>query len=161
MKPLTARLDDGHSSITVANHELITIIRLVAKSYTHLWKFFTNRLYLVIHAYKIFFSEKDYCRNQTLLSYRTEGGEAGEPLVYGQPYGGVPYGRFSDRSIFSYFTKFFVVFWLQEIFSTKKFWEKKTENFDEKNFREKNLRKKFKMENQRKKLESRNFFKKK
>jgi len=38
--------------------------------------------------------------------------------------------------------------------------KKKTENFDEKNFGEKNLRKKFKMENQRKKLESRKFFEK-
>jgi hypothetical protein len=33
-----------------------------------------------------------------------------EPLVYGQPYGGVPCGRFSDRSFFFYFSKFFVVF---------------------------------------------------
>ena len=31
MRPLTARLEDGYYSITVANHRLITIIRFVAK----------------------------------------------------------------------------------------------------------------------------------
>ena len=46
-------------------------------------------------------------------------------LFYGQPYGGAPYGRFSDRSFFSFFSKFFVVFWFQEFFSRKNFWEKK------------------------------------
>ena len=35
MRPLTARLEDGYCSITVANHWLITIIRFVAKSYTY------------------------------------------------------------------------------------------------------------------------------
>jgi hypothetical protein len=35
MRPLTARLEDGYYSITVANHRLITVIRFVAKSYTH------------------------------------------------------------------------------------------------------------------------------
>ena len=34
-RPLTARLNDGYCSITVANHRLIIIIRFVAKSYTH------------------------------------------------------------------------------------------------------------------------------
>ena len=45
-------------------------------------------------------------------------------LVYGRPYGGVPYGRFSDRSFFSYFSKFFVVFLFQE-----KNFEKKNSKF--------------------------------
>ena len=36
MRPLTARLEDGYCSITIANHQLITVIRFVAKSYTHL-----------------------------------------------------------------------------------------------------------------------------
>ena len=45
-------------------------------------------------------------------------------LIYGQPYGTPPYGRFSDHSVFSYFSKFFVVFWFQEIFSKKNFREK-------------------------------------
>ena len=56
MRPLTARLEDGYCSITVANHRLITIIRLVVKSYTHPWKDFTNKLRLVLYACKIFFS---------------------------------------------------------------------------------------------------------
>ena len=34
MRPLTARLEDGYCSITVANHQLITTIRFVSKSYT-------------------------------------------------------------------------------------------------------------------------------
>ena len=40
---------------TVANCELIRIIRFVAKSYVHLWKNFANKLHLVLHAYKILF----------------------------------------------------------------------------------------------------------
>ena len=35
MRPLTARLDDSYCSIAVADYELITVIRFVAKSYTH------------------------------------------------------------------------------------------------------------------------------
>jgi len=35
MRPLTARLEDGYCNITIANHRLITVIRFVAKSYTH------------------------------------------------------------------------------------------------------------------------------
>ena len=35
MRPLTARLEAGYCSITVVNHRLITVIRFVAKSYTH------------------------------------------------------------------------------------------------------------------------------
>ena len=31
-------------------------------------------------------------------------------LIYSQQYGGVPYSRFSDRSFFFLFSKFFVVF---------------------------------------------------
>ena len=51
MSPLTARLEDDYYNITVANHRLITVIRFVAKSYTHPWIFFANRLHLVHHAY--------------------------------------------------------------------------------------------------------------
>ena len=56
MRPLTARLEDDHCSITVANHRLIIIIRFVVKSYTHLWKDFENKIRLVLHACKIIFS---------------------------------------------------------------------------------------------------------
>ena len=35
MSTLTARLEDGYCSITIANHRLITVIRFVAKNYTH------------------------------------------------------------------------------------------------------------------------------
>ena len=41
--------------VTVANHRLITVIRFVTKSYTHLQKSFTNKLRLVLHACEIFF----------------------------------------------------------------------------------------------------------
>jgi len=59
MRPLTARLEDGYCRITVANHRLITVIRFVAKSYTHPYKDFANRLHLVhlvLHACQILFS---------------------------------------------------------------------------------------------------------
>ena len=35
MRHLTARLEDGYCSITIANYRLITIIRFVVKNYTH------------------------------------------------------------------------------------------------------------------------------
>jgi hypothetical protein len=35
---------------TVANYWLINLIRFVMQSYTHLWKSFANRFYLVLHA---------------------------------------------------------------------------------------------------------------
>ena len=35
MRLLTARLEDSYYSITVVNHGLITVIRFVAKNYTH------------------------------------------------------------------------------------------------------------------------------
>ena len=35
MKPLTARLEDDYCSVSVANHQLIIVIRFIAKSYTH------------------------------------------------------------------------------------------------------------------------------
>ena len=35
MRPLTARLENSCCSITVVNHQLIIVIRFVAKSYTH------------------------------------------------------------------------------------------------------------------------------
>jgi len=36
-------------------------------------------------------------------------------LVYGQPYGRAPYGRFSDSDFFSVFRNFFIVFWGEKI----------------------------------------------
>ena len=53
MRSLTARLEDDYCSINVANDELIGIIRFrfVAQSYTLLSKSFTNKLYLILHAY--------------------------------------------------------------------------------------------------------------
>ena len=57
MRSLTAWLEDDYCSITVVNHRLITVIRFVAKNYIHPWKGFANRLYLVLHAYEILFSE--------------------------------------------------------------------------------------------------------
>ena len=57
MRPLTARLEDGYCSITVANRLLMTVIIFVVKSYTHSWKDFANKLRLVLHTYDIFFSE--------------------------------------------------------------------------------------------------------
>ena len=56
MRSLTARLENGYCSITVANPQLITVIRFVSKSYTHPWKNFANKFRLVLHACEIFFS---------------------------------------------------------------------------------------------------------
>ena len=67
MRPLTAWLEDGYCSITVANHQLITVIRFVSKSYTHPWKGFTNRLHLVLHGCEILFS-KNLHENFTVVS---------------------------------------------------------------------------------------------
>ena len=53
MRILTAWLEDGYCSNTVANNQLINVIRFVSKSYTHPWKDFANRLHLVLHAYEI------------------------------------------------------------------------------------------------------------
>ena len=50
MKHLTARLEDGYCSITIANHRLITVIRFVVKNYTHPRRGFANKLYLVLRA---------------------------------------------------------------------------------------------------------------
>ena len=36
--------------VTVANHRLIIVIWFIAKSYTHPWRDFANRLHLVLHA---------------------------------------------------------------------------------------------------------------
>ena len=51
-------LEDGYCSIcsiTVANHQLITVIKFVVKSYTH--SYFANRLHLVLHACEILLLE--------------------------------------------------------------------------------------------------------
>ena len=57
MRLLTAWLEDCYCSITVANHQLITIIRFISKSYTHPWIGFANKLRLVLHACKILYSK--------------------------------------------------------------------------------------------------------
>ena len=79
MRYLTARLEDGYCSITVANHQLITIIRFVAKNYTHLWKDFANRLHLAYHPCEILFVALDSAGNQTTCTHvevaRTEPGQ--------------------------------------------------------------------------------------
>ena len=43
-----------YCSITVVNHDGTWLIRLVSKSYTHLWKNFTNEIRLVLHPWKKF-----------------------------------------------------------------------------------------------------------
>ena len=55
MRPLTVWLDDVYYSSTVANRELIRIIRFITKNYVHLWKKFINKLYLIFYTYKISF----------------------------------------------------------------------------------------------------------
>jgi len=65
MRPLIARLENGYCSITVVNHQLITVIRFAAKNYTHPWKSFANRLRLVLHECKISFLTYVFRRNQT------------------------------------------------------------------------------------------------
>ena len=60
MRHLTAWLEDGYCSITVAHHQLITVIRFISKNYIRPWKDFTNRLHLILHA-KI----RDVTQNQT------------------------------------------------------------------------------------------------
>ena len=59
--------------------------------------------------------------------------------------------------LINFFCRFFIS---RNIFREKNFEKKKTEKFDEKNFREINLRKKFKMENQRKNWRAEFFLKK-
>ena len=49
MRHLTAWLEDGYCSITVANHQLITVIRFISKIYIRPWNDFANRLHLVLH----------------------------------------------------------------------------------------------------------------
>ena len=47
MRSLTAGSEDGYCSITIANHRLVTVVRFVAKNYTHPWKVFANRFHLI------------------------------------------------------------------------------------------------------------------
>ena len=58
MRFLTAWLENDYYSITVANHILITIIRFISKSYTHMWKDFANKFCLVLHTCICFFWKK-------------------------------------------------------------------------------------------------------
>ena len=53
MRDLPARFEDSYCSITVVNHRLIKLIRLVAKNYTHPRRSFTNRFYFGLDAKKI------------------------------------------------------------------------------------------------------------
>ena len=66
MRPLTTWLEYGYCSITVTNHQLITVIRFVVKSYTHSWRDFANRLHLILHACEIFFSKNIRTSNASL-----------------------------------------------------------------------------------------------
>ena len=50
---INPRLVNGYCSITIANYGLIRLIRFIVSNYTHLWKCFANRLYLIYHACKI------------------------------------------------------------------------------------------------------------
>ena len=65
MRPLTARLEVSYCSIIITNHQLITVIRFISKSYTHPWKGYANSLHLVLHANEIFFSKNVRDNNQT------------------------------------------------------------------------------------------------
>jgi len=65
MRSLTAWLDDGYCSITVANHQLITVIRFIERSYIHPWKAFAKRLYLARYICKIPFYKIQEEANQT------------------------------------------------------------------------------------------------
>lgn len=69
IRSLTARLEDGHCSITVANHGLIRLVRFIASNCTHLWKGFANRLYLVSHACKIFWVNFFHVHSKPSLYY--------------------------------------------------------------------------------------------
>jgi len=53
MRSLTARLEDGYYSITVANHRLIIVIKFVTKNYNHSRKKFVNKLCLILWTFKI------------------------------------------------------------------------------------------------------------
>ena len=78
MRSLTAQLEDGYCSITIANHELITVNRFVTKNYTYLWKFFTNKhtfsiLYIEDFFCEIFTVETKHCRRKSHLSACAQG----------------------------------------------------------------------------------------
>ena len=89
MRSLTVWLEDGYCNITVANHVLITIIRFVAKSYTHPWIDFANKLHLVAYAYKISFVAQIMLANQTRQQYRKPFAweQEGSGKIIWKPYG--------------------------------------------------------------------------
>ena len=69
MRPLTAQLEDGYYSITVANHRLIIVIRFVAKSYIIPEEVLQIDFILNFMHGRFFFREtyaKKHRRNQTL-----------------------------------------------------------------------------------------------
>ena len=53
-------IKSGYCSTTVANYGGTWLIRFVSKSYIHLWKIFTNKFRLVLHACIRFFFEKNF-----------------------------------------------------------------------------------------------------
>ena len=55
----------GYCSIIVANYDGTWLIRFISKSYIHSQKDFTNKLYLVLHAYIHLFVKKIHDVNQT------------------------------------------------------------------------------------------------
>ena len=56
---------EGYCSVNVANNVLIRVIKFVSKSYTHLWRDFTNIFYLILNTCKILFSPTCTAANQT------------------------------------------------------------------------------------------------
>ena len=77
MRHLAAWLDNGYCSIIVVNHRLFTVIRFVARSYTHLWRGFANRFYLILHACKIFFVAQVVLGKQNRTTRRSIQGPLG------------------------------------------------------------------------------------
>jgi len=76
MRPLAARLEDGYCSVTVANHQLITVIRFVAKNYTNPWR---GWLYFVLH---VRFSSRNVCsRISRMMWHFTKQGQYIFPCV--------------------------------------------------------------------------------
>ena len=88
--------------------------------------------------------EKNENLGPPLLIFYPLEASTGVWLFYGQPYGGAPYGQFSNRSFFPILVSFLSFSDFKKFFQEKILRKKKTENFDEKKLREKNLRNKLK-----------------
>ena len=59
MKYINPWLVDGYCSITVANYELIRLIRFVSRISTQLSKNFINKFYLILQNSKILFDDRN------------------------------------------------------------------------------------------------------